>query len=187
MDSNCPGTDASVAIPPGRVGQVRSACWRPGNGTGTSRSSARTGGQKRDLCVWSLFKTAKLGRVRTQENPARFPFSQESPRSIPTQFPSGRMIGTKHGSHRRSASKGRRVDFGDCGPPQPIPLGLLGVGPGVDSELPDDLGTCSPGAGAPAGSLAQSIVECLGVGSILKRLLRFDFALVADYIGARSR
>ncbi len=55
-------------------------------------------------------------RADPWENPVRFPFSQESPRSIPTEFPCDGTTGTRDGNQTTSTSKGRRVDFGDCGP-----------------------------------------------------------------------
>jgi len=56
----------------------------------------------------------------------RFPHSQGIPTSIPSEFPCIDVNGSAHGQDEMglaiqttSASKVRRGDFGDCGPPQP--------------------------------------------------------------------
>jgi len=46
-------------------------------------------------------------------------FPRKVPTSIPTQFPCDGITRTRCANQNRRPSKGRRVDFDDCGPPQP--------------------------------------------------------------------
>ncbi len=86
-----------------------------------SCAASGAGGAGRSRC-----KAASSTECGPGGNPVRFPFSQDIPRSIPTQFPCDEISGNqgpeemKLGNQTASTSKVRRVDFGDCGPPATI-------------------------------------------------------------------
>src|SRR5260370_37879408 len=67
--------------------------------------------------LWARMPQVRNSRnSRSMGNLVRFPFSRESPRSIPKEFPCSRIAGTGDDTQGMSTSKGRKVDFGDCVP-----------------------------------------------------------------------